>query len=143
MGPQGMAVSTVYRRSWSLELARLGAGPTVYHLPARPRGVPVLRGREDGGLMQPTMLEAVRGASSFTWDRILVVLLGTCAACQSCEAQARQDPADGKEAERNAAGTTSTARQQCSAPGIKPAQSYNDRAGALSTSTYSSERRQP
>lgn len=98
MAPHGMAVSTVYRTLWSLELAglvdgaTLGAGPTVYHLAG---GVPhaheVCRSCgsvQDNDPIQQTLLENVRGVSSFTWDRILVVVLGTCAACQRGVTQA-------------------------------------------------------
>ena len=129
MAPRGMAVSTVYRTLWSLELAGLvegatfGAGPTIYHLAG---GVPhtheVCRscgGVQDSDPIQLALLEGIRGSSSFTAGSVLVVVLGTCAACQPCAAQAgRGSPAVGTAAGRRTAGAISTARQQCSAPGV-------------------------
>ena len=129
MAPRGMAVSTVYRTLWSLELAGLvegatfGAGRTIYHLAG---GVPhaheVCRscgGVQDSDPIQLTLLEDVTGSSSFTGGRVLVVVLGICPGCQPCEAQARRGSKDvGTPAGSSSAGATSTARQQCSAPGV-------------------------
>ncbi len=129
MAPRGMAVSTVYRTLWSLELAGLvegatfGAGPTIYHLAG---GVPHTHeacrscgGVQDSDPIQLPLLEGISGSSSFAGGRVLVVVLGTCPPCQLYAAQAgRGRPAVGTAAGSRTAGATSTARQRCSAPGV-------------------------